>query len=165
MKNDVVYVLNAMMSLREFIRATTKEFHDANRARTAKWWAAEQKDATLDKTAAESSKAANIEEEEEEEMPLVRKKAKKSSRDSREEDSAQKRCQKEHVRKTVFEDEDRETTTLVIGAPKKQVEEEEASSWNWATGDAVSRPNRIHWFTSCGDKRREIVASPSRAII
>lgn len=110
------------MSLREFIRATAKEFQDANRARTAKGATADQEGATAGNAAAESSKAASVREEEE--VPAEKRKTKKSSRESHEEDGAQKRRRKERARKTLHEEEGRETAALVIEASEKQGEEE-----------------------------------------
>lgn len=83
----------AAMSLRDFIRATTKYLQVANQVKSAQG-------------------ARN---EEEEEL-VVNKKSKKSSRESRKEEGAQKWSRKERARKTVHEEE-RQEETADVGEP------------------------------------------------
>lgn len=53
-------IVGVVMSLREFIRATAKEFQDANKVRTSHGAAAKQKDAGLGTAAVESGKAVIV---------------------------------------------------------------------------------------------------------
>lgn len=116
--------MDAAMSLMEFIRTTTRDVQEGNRAKTAEGVAAEQRAATASMAAGEGSKAANTKDEEEEEIPLLRKKNKRGSKDTCEDERAQKRRQKERARKSIQVGERLEETARVTEKMPRLDEEE-----------------------------------------